>query len=197
MPKTDKQIRKEKRRKAAERKERRDGRRRQEIGEDEEDLQVVAADDDMAGMTPAERARTQRKRDLIRAGMGAALTGDGDAAAAAAGGGSAPSSRGASSSAGSGGENYDDEDRAQQLALGTMMLRRHRAKALADAAYNRFAWNDDRNLPSWFVDDEQQHYRPQVPIPKELLEQMRQKFMSLAAKPIKKVAEARARKRKR
>lgn len=94
-------------------------------------------------------------------------------------------------------EAYDDEDRAKQLALGTMMLRKHRAKELVDAAYNRFSWNDDANLPDWFVDDEKRHYRPQVPLPPGLVEQMKQKFASLATKPIKKVAEARARKRKR
>lgn len=94
-------------------------------------------------------------------------------------------------------EHYDDEDRARQLALGTMMLRNHRAKELVDAAYNRFSWNDDTDLPDWFIDDEKRHYRPQVPLPPALLEQMKQKFMSLAAKPIKKVAEARLRKRKR
>ncbi|CAN0402683.1 unnamed protein product, partial [Ectocarpus sp. 13 AM-2016] len=57
-------------------------------------------------------------------------------------------------------EPYDDEDRARQLALGTMMLRKHRAKEMVDAAYNRFSWNDDADLPDWFVDDEKRHYRP-------------------------------------
>lgn len=94
-------------------------------------------------------------------------------------------------------EPYDDDDRARQLALGTMMLRKHRAKELVDAAYNRFSWNDDADLPDWFADDEKRHYRPQVPLPAALVEQMKNKFMSLATKPIKKVAEARARKRKR
>ena len=94
-------------------------------------------------------------------------------------------------------EPYDDDDRARQLALGTMMLRKHRAKDMVDAAYNRFSWNDDADLPDWFVDDEKRHHRPQVPLPPALVEQMKNKFMSLATKPIKKVAEARARKRKR
>lgn len=78
-----------------------------------------------------------------------------------------------------------------------MMLRKHRAKEMVDAAYNRFSWNDDADLPDWFVDDEKRHHRPQVPLPAALVEQMKSKFMSLATKPIKKVAEARARKRKR
>ena len=76
-------------------------------------------------------------------------------------------------------------------------MRRSKAKKLVDASYNRFAWNDPRDLPAWFVDDEKRHYRPQVPIKPELLAEMKARFQSLAAKPIKKVAEARARKRTR
>lgn len=59
-------------------------------------------------------------------------------------------------------EQWDDEERAATLAIGTMMLRRSKAKALVDASYNRFAWNDANDLPEWFVDDEEKHYRPQV-----------------------------------
>lgn len=94
-------------------------------------------------------------------------------------------------------EEYTDHDRAVTLALGTLMLRRSRAKNLIDASYNRYAWNDSKDLPEWFVDDEMKHNRPQVPIPPALLEKMKQRFQNLASKPIKKVAEARARKKKR
>lgn len=59
-------------------------------------------------------------------------------------------------------EQWDDEERAATLAIGTMMLRRSKAKQLVDASYNRFAWNDASDLPEWFVDDEEKHYRPQV-----------------------------------
>ena len=92
---------------------------------------------------------------------------------------------------------YDSEDQATTLALGTLMLRKSRAKILADASYNRFAWNDPNDLPEWFVDDEVRHYRPQLPIPKALMDSIKQRFQDLTSKPIKKVAEARARKRKR
>mmetsp|Transcript_25429 Transcript_25429/g.39475 ORF Transcript_25429/g.39475 Transcript_25429/m.39475 type:complete len:193 (-) Transcript_25429:167-745(-) len=78
-----------------------------------------------------------------------------------------------------------------------MMLRRSRAKELVDASYNRYAWNDPADLPDWFVDDESKHHRPQLPIPKALVEKMKERFIELSAKPIKKVAEARARKQKR
>ncbi len=94
-------------------------------------------------------------------------------------------------------ENYDDMDKARHLAMGAMMLKPHRKKEFMDAAYNRYAWNDPKGLPAWFVDDEERHYRPQVPIPKHLLYRMSEKFKALSTKPIKKVAEARARKKKR
>lgn len=59
-------------------------------------------------------------------------------------------------------EQWDDEERAKTLAIATMMLRRSKAKELVDASYNRFAWNDAGDLPEWFVDDEEKHFRPQV-----------------------------------
>ena len=61
-------------------------------------------------------------------------------------------------------ENYDGHDRAVTLALGTMMLRSSRKKALVDASYNRFAWNDPH--------DEMKHNKPQLPVPNALLEQV-------------------------
>merc|ERR1719215_2207230 len=91
-------------------------------------------------------------------------------------------------------EDYDSDDQARTLALGTMMLRRSKPKELVDASYNRFAWNDPPDLPDFFVDDEAKNYRPQLPIPPELLAKMKERFASLAAKPIAKVAENRVRK---
>jgi AdoMet-dependent rRNA methyltransferase SPB1 len=94
-------------------------------------------------------------------------------------------------------EIYDNHDKATTLALGTMMLRASRKKALVDASYNRFAWNDPKELPSWFIDDELRHNRPQLPVPNALLDQVKGKFQKSGTHEIKKVAEARMRKRKR
>jgi len=98
---------------------------------------------------------------------------------------------------GSDDEDYDSDDHARTLAIGTMMLRKSSQKSLVDASYNRFAWNDPEDLPDWFQDDEKRHYRPQLPVPEALVEKMKAKFIALSEKPIKKVAEARARKSKR
>lgn len=95
-------------------------------------------------------------------------------------------------------EDYNSDDYAQTVALGTMILRKSKEKALVDdASYNRYAWNDPVDLPDWFVDDENKHHRPQLPIPPALLAKMKEKMAALSTKPIKKVAEARARKSKR
>ena len=69
-------------------------------------------------------------------------------------------------------EQYDSHDRAMTLALGTLMLRRSREKALVDASYNRFTWNDQKDLPAWFLDDEMKHNKPQLPVPEALLDQV-------------------------
>ena len=94
-------------------------------------------------------------------------------------------------------EVYDAHDKAMTLALGTMMLRTSRKKALVDASYNRYAWNDPKELPSWFLDDEIRHNRPQLPVPNALLQHVTGKFQKSGTHEIKKVAEARMRKRKR
>jgi AdoMet-dependent rRNA methyltransferase SPB1 len=94
-------------------------------------------------------------------------------------------------------EDYDSHDRAMTLALGTLMLRRSKQKALVDASYNRFSWNDSKDLPTWFVDDEMKHNKPQLPVPDALMNQIKSRFQLTGTKEIKKVAEARARKRKR
>jgi AdoMet-dependent rRNA methyltransferase SPB1 len=69
-------------------------------------------------------------------------------------------------------EDYDTHDRAMTMALGTLMLRKAKQKALVDASYNRFAWNDPKDLPSWFLDDEIRHNKPQIPVPGALLDQV-------------------------
>jgi len=94
-------------------------------------------------------------------------------------------------------EDYDSEDYAETMALGTMMLRHSKTKALVDASYNRFAWNDPAELPEWFVDDENRNYRPQLPIPPALMAKMKEKMFALSVRPIAKVAEARARKNRK
>mmetsp|Transcript_6392 Transcript_6392/g.15603 ORF Transcript_6392/g.15603 Transcript_6392/m.15603 type:complete len:499 (+) Transcript_6392:192-1688(+) len=184
MPRTEKEVRREKRLKAKQRKERRDLRR----GDVEEQLDIVTS--------TVEEPRSEKEteaRKLIKAGVGQ-VSKDEEGFEIVE---EDPFARREQQLKTYISDSEDDDDKAETLALASMMLRRSKAKKLVDASYNRFAWNDPRDLPAWFVDDEKRHYRPQVPIKPELLAEMKARFQSLAAKPIKKVAEARARKRTR
>ena len=248
MPKTDKQIRYEKRKKEKLRRERKEERKmkknekmlngngnnnnndgglgmeevRGEKSDDDDD-----EDDDMKLIYGnGETHISEEHRKLIRAGMGAALehdqksgfvtvpVGDGD--------GNRHNKRKVEETGWSSSDSEDDEEeervvdprpnkigdvdsdyssdddtRAHTLAMGTLMAFSHsRAKELIDASYNRYAFTDT-NLPEWFVEDEQEHNRPQMPVTKAMVQAAKQRFIDLSKAPIKKVAEARARKKMR
>lgn len=61
--------------------------------------------------------------------------------------------------------------------------------------FNRFSLNAKDGLPTWFLDDEGRHYKSNIPITKEAVDALRAKQRALDARPIKKVAEAKARKK--
>lgn len=208
MPKTDKEIRHERRLKAIARDERRQKRKAKQLGETEGEFDLAPAslqdeEDEndlskMEGMSEERKRKLKQARDLIKAGMGQV---DHSTNEKKSGFEVVEADRPLPSvdqrQYGSDHEDYDSDDYAKTMALGTMMLRKSKAKALVDASYNRFAWNDPEDLPEWFVDDENRHYRPQLPIPPALLEKMKEKMVALSTKPIAKVAEARARKNRK
>jgi len=68
---------------------------------------------------------------------------------------------------------------------------------MIDDSYNRYAFNGDEDLPAWYLNDEIFSMRPEMPITKEEVEEMKERFRAINARPIKKVAEARARKKRR
>ncbi len=93
-------------------------------------------------------------------------------------------------------EGMDSDAIAETIAIGKMMLRKKNREQLIDASYNRYAFDDNKSdLPVWFVEDEEKHNKPQLPVTKEMIEAEKAQLKEFDAKTPKKVLEARARKK--
>ncbi|CAM4633136.1 pre-rRNA 2'-O-ribose RNA methyltransferase FTSJ3 [Lepidochelys kempii] len=88
---------------------------------------------------------------------------------------------------------------AEGLALGSVIATSRKAKRdLIDNSFNRYAFNEEEGeLPEWFQQEEQQHRRKQLPLDRQTVEEYRQRWCQINARPIRKVAEAKARKKRR
>ncbi|XP_007542636.1 pre-rRNA 2'-O-ribose RNA methyltransferase FTSJ3 [Poecilia formosa] len=88
---------------------------------------------------------------------------------------------------------------AEGLALGCeIATSKKRARDLVDHSFHRFANSDEPwEVPEWFLDDERKHRKRPVPVTKEMVEEYKQKWKEINARPIKRVAEAKARKKRR
>ncbi|XP_015258201.1 PREDICTED: pre-rRNA processing protein FTSJ3 [Cyprinodon variegatus] len=88
---------------------------------------------------------------------------------------------------------------AEGLAIGCeIATSKKRARDLVDNSFHRFACSDEPwEVPEWFLDDERKHRKKPVPVTKEMLEEYKQKWKEINARPIKRVAEAKARKKRR
>ncbi|GAA5822201.1 hypothetical protein JCM11251_004891 [Rhodosporidiobolus azoricus] len=88
---------------------------------------------------------------------------------------------------------------AEAMTLAQQLVNREATKTqLIDQGFNRhtdIVGGD--GLPSWFLDDETRHFRHNIPITKEAVQAIRDKQRELNARPIKKIAEAKARKKMR
>jgi len=73
--------------------------------------------------------------------------------------------------------------------------RRKTKTELINDGFTRYSLNSKEDLPKWFLDDETKHYIPNLPITKEAVQALRAKQRALDARPIKKIAEAKARKK--
>merc|ERR1711962_221433 len=83
----------------------------------------------------------------------------------------------------------------EELAMGmAMATSKKRKRDIIEMAYNRYTFNDE-NLPAWFVEDENKHTFRHVPVTREEVEQYKQRERELNARPIKKVIEAKAKKK--
>eukprot|EP00933_Yihiella_yeosuensis_P029347 TRINITY_DN229_c2_g1_i1.p1 TRINITY_DN229_c2_g1~~TRINITY_DN229_c2_g1_i1.p1 ORF type:complete len:1075 (-),score=353.04 TRINITY_DN229_c2_g1_i1:211-3435(-) len=92
----------------------------------------------------------------------------------------------------------DPRELAETLALGSLLVESKKSRMeLIDAAYNRWTFDQNDALPSWFTEEEEKYNKPELPISKEQFDLFRQKLREINARPIRKVAEARARKKRR
>lgn len=72
------------------------------------------------------------------------------------------------------------------------------ARSSPECPHARYSFNEDEGeLPEWFTEEEKQHRRKQIPVDRQTVEAYRQRWREINARPIKKVAEAKARKKRR
>ncbi|KAG6911887.1 hypothetical protein DXG01_000134 [Tephrocybe rancida] len=85
---------------------------------------------------------------------------------------------------------------AEAITIAQQLVNRQTTKTqLINDGFNRYSLNSKDDLPSWFLDDEAKFYKPNLPITKEAVMALREKQRALDARPIKKIAEAKARKK--
>jgi AdoMet-dependent rRNA methyltransferase SPB1 len=92
----------------------------------------------------------------------------------------------------------DSDDMAETRALAKLMLRKKNRNDIIDSTYNKYATFDDPNaLPEWFKEDEARHFKPNLPITKEMIAEEKRILKEYNERPSKKVMEAKARKKRR
>ncbi|CAO1599141.1 AdoMet-dependent rRNA methyltransferase spb1 [Xanthoria calcicola] len=79
---------------------------------------------------------------------------------------------------------------ARQVVTGTRTTR-----DLVDDTFNKYAFQDRDGLPEWFLDDEGKHSKPHRPIDAAAAKAIKEKLRALNVRPIKKVREAKDRKK--
>ncbi|KAK9315251.1 Spb1 C-terminal domain-containing protein [Lipomyces starkeyi] len=85
---------------------------------------------------------------------------------------------------------------AEAMTLAHQLALKEKSKAdVVDESYNRYSMRDRDGLPQWFLDDEDRFSKPIRPITAEAAAAIKAKLRALNARPIKKVEEARARKK--
>jgi AdoMet-dependent rRNA methyltransferase SPB1 len=92
----------------------------------------------------------------------------------------------------------DEDEKAEILAVARQMtFDPEKRKRLLDQRFSKISFNYGPDAPQWFIDEEREHYRPNLPITKDdiLAEKERQKGINVRS--IKKVVEAKARKRRK
>ncbi|KAJ7373969.1 pre-rRNA processing protein ftsj3 [Desmophyllum pertusum] len=85
----------------------------------------------------------------------------------------------------------------ETLALGhKMAFSRKNKRDVIDSGYHRWTFNDE-GLPAWFAEDEAKHYQRQLPVSKEIVADYKARMKEINSRPVKKIAEAKARKKRK
>ena len=85
---------------------------------------------------------------------------------------------------------------AEAMTLAHQLASREKTRTqVIDDGFNKYAFRDKDGLPDWFIEDEAKHSKPQQPISKAAAQAIKDKLRALNARPIKKVREAKARKK--
>ncbi|XP_060553527.1 pre-rRNA 2'-O-ribose RNA methyltransferase FTSJ3-like [Ruditapes philippinarum] len=83
------------------------------------------------------------------------------------------------------------------LAIGSALVSsRKRRREIIESGYHRYMFNDT-NLPDWFEREERKHHRIPLPVTKGEVQEYKMKMKAVDANPIKKIAEAKARKKRK
>lgn len=83
------------------------------------------------------------------------------------------------------------------LAIGALIAQsKKKQEDLIESAYNRWTHNDE-NLPDWFLQDESKFCQKQLPVSKEMVQEYCAKLKEVNARPINKIAQAKARKKRK
>ncbi|KAM9460735.1 pre-rRNA 2'-O-ribose RNA methyltransferase FTSJ3 [Clarias gariepinus] len=88
---------------------------------------------------------------------------------------------------------------AEGLALGAQIATsKKRRRDLIDDSFHRFSNSQDSGeVPVWFIDDERKHRKKPIPVTRDMVDEYKQKWKEINARPIKRLAEAKARKKRR
>ena len=85
---------------------------------------------------------------------------------------------------------------AEAVTMATRLVNRQTTLSqMVDEGFNRQSGYHKDGLPTWFLDDENKHYKANIPVTKEAMAALKERQRALDARPIKKVAEAKARKK--
>ena len=163
-----------------------------ELVDSEDDMQIDRPKEKAAVSKEAKPNISKKEREKLKTSTNARETDKGDDGFEVV---PAPATDSSDDSSSDESEDEDPGTKAEILACAKKMLRKKQREQILDDAYNKYMF-DDTGLPSWFLDEERRHRQPIKPITKEEVAAMKAQFKEIDARPAKKVAEAKARKKR-